>query len=157
MLRCPALHLDILVNKHPFIALYRILGFFHLHSQCIPLRLFLRADTAVNDSTFLIFRHIFHLIRTYEVILIYENICRNVIFYPFLTLSFSSSTFPSIALITCKNTSSLLPVGSSSPQSSLCLHGRNGHSTLQPMVMTMSTGGISDSSLLRCVFSMSMS
>ena len=71
-------------------------------------------------------------------------------------LCFNSSTFFSMVLITLIKSSSLLPVGSLSPQSSRCLQGRNGHATLQPIVTTISTGRISDSNFEYCVFSISM-
>lgn len=48
------------------------------------------------------------------------------------------------------------PGGSSNPQSSRWEQGRNRHWTLHPMVMTTSTSGMSDKSLLCWVYSMSM-
>lgn len=69
-----------------------------------------------------------------------------------LSCSFSLNIFFSMFLITSINTSSVFPVGSSRPQSSLYLQGKYGQFTLHPIVITTSTGGISDKSLLRCVF-----
>ena len=54
------------------------------------------------------------------------------------------------------NSSSLFPVGSSNPQSSLCLHETVGQFTLHPIVITISTGGISDNSFEYCVSSISI-
>ena len=58
-----------------------------------------------------------------------------------LRFSFNASIFCAICRMVSRNTSSLFPVGSSNPQSSRCEQGRNGHWTLQPMVITTSTGG----------------
>ena len=64
--------------------------------------------------------------------------------------------FSSIERMVCRKAASLWPEGSSSPQSSLWEQGRLGQCTLHPMVMTTSTGGSSDRSLLYWVASISM-
>ena len=74
----------------------------------------------------------------------------------YFILSRRFSTFSSIRRIVSRKASSRFPLGSSRPQSSRWEQGRKGHWTLQPMVMTTSTSGMSDRSLLRWVSSISM-
>src|SRR5574344_1127378 len=50
--------------------------------------------------------------------------------------SLKFSILERIAFIVRSKSTSLLPVGSSNPQSSLCIQGKKGHCTLQPMVTT---------------------
>lgn len=69
---------------------------------------------------------------------------------------FKSSTLFSICFIVFINSVSLLPLGSSSPQSSRYLQGKVGHDTLQPIVTTISIGTISARTFECCESSISM-
>ena len=70
----------------------------------------------------------------------------------FFIFSANSSILAWIACIVFENSTSSFPVGSFNPQSSLYWHGIIGQFTLHPIVITISTGGISDSNLEYCVF-----
>lgn len=65
----------------------------------------------------------------------------------FFIFSANSSILAWIACIVFENSTSSFPVGSFNPQSSLYWHGIIGQFTLHPIVITISTGGISDSNL----------
>ena len=67
---------------------------------------------------------------------------------PFSILCFKSIIFSSIILAVKTKASSSLPEGSSKPQSSKYFQGKLGQLTLHPIVMTISTSGISLNNLL---------
>lgn len=105
----------------------------------------------------------FHLTPTYPYTLqnrICLNRCMTMLFFhiffeissSFFIFSVNSSIFVWMEWMTFENSTSFFPVGSLNPQSSLYSHGIAGQFTLHPIVITISTCGISDNSLEYCVF-----